>query len=183
MAEAIVYEDFEPYSKWQREQERDMLEVHLNGFKKDQLKIQLSNLGVMIITGERPLEGSKRSRFRKEFRLSSMDYKTDEIRAKMCGDILSIFLPKKTVLSSPSSQNNKSTLPLQNKENERTQPKTIPSGTTTENTKTSKFSGYRFRLPDNIVLNLGTRNVVIAFALGIVVGAFVMYMYRQLSLY
>ncbi|OAY41907.1 uncharacterized protein LOC110623648 [Manihot esculenta] len=176
MAGATVFEDFEPYCKWQKDQERDVLEVHLNGFKKDQLKIQLSNLGVMTITGERPLEGSKRSRFRKELRLSK-DYVTDEIRAKMSGGILSIIMPKKTELTPPSFRDNKPTLPPQNQENERT----TPPRTATQNTKTSMFSSYRFQLPDNIILNLGTRNVATAFALLIVVGAFVMYKYRQLS--
>ncbi|KAI9120704.1 hypothetical protein K1719_007737 [Acacia pycnantha] len=34
------YEDFDPLCKWSRKEGRDILEVHLPGFRKDQVKVQ-----------------------------------------------------------------------------------------------------------------------------------------------
>ncbi|KAJ9179884.1 hypothetical protein P3X46_008198 [Hevea brasiliensis] len=145
MARAIVYEDFEPFC-----------------FKKDQLKIPVNNLGVMIIAGERPLEGiSKRSRFQKELRLSK-GYKINEIHAKLSRGILSIYMPKKTTASSSS---------LSFQDNERKPQNTIPDNTAFEMIKTIKLSlGYRVLLPVAIGF---------AFVILLVVGAFVLNCYNK----
>ena len=49
----------------------------------------------MKITGERPIDGTLRSRFRKQIKIPK-NCKTDEIRAKLSGGILQIILPKQT---------------------------------------------------------------------------------------
>ncbi|XP_021888766.1 17.6 kDa class I heat shock protein 2 [Carica papaya] len=90
------YEEFEPLCKWQTSgEEQDILEVHLPGFTKDQLKVQINNHGVLTITGERPVteDRSRWSRFRKEAKVQR-DCKTNGIRAKFSGGILYIIMPK-----------------------------------------------------------------------------------------
>jgi hypothetical protein len=47
------------------------------------------------ITGERPIDGTLRCRFRKQIKIPK-NCKTDEIRAKLSGGILQIILPKQT---------------------------------------------------------------------------------------
>ncbi|GAV77299.1 HSP20 domain-containing protein [Cephalotus follicularis] len=89
------YEDFEPFCKWQGDQEQDTLEVHLYGFKKEQLKVQINNKGLLTITGERPLDATRINRFRKETNVSK-DCDTSKIGAKFSGGILYITLPKRT---------------------------------------------------------------------------------------
>ncbi|XP_022720207.1 inactive protein RESTRICTED TEV MOVEMENT 2-like [Durio zibethinus] len=89
------YEDFEPFCKWRREHKCDTLEVHLPGFKRQQLKVQLSSSGVLNITGERQSDEDKmkRSRFRKEFPLSE-NCQPNQIHAKFSNGILYLAMPK-----------------------------------------------------------------------------------------
>ncbi|KAJ4835326.1 hypothetical protein Tsubulata_012790 [Turnera subulata] len=93
------YEDFEPFCKWHRERGHDILEVHLQGFRKEQLRVQLNSLGIIIITGERPLEENKWSRFSKEIK-ASKNCKVNEIHAKLSGGILYIVMPKRQAATS-----------------------------------------------------------------------------------
>ncbi|XWS42704.1 hypothetical protein CRYUN_Cryun16bG0037000 [Craigia yunnanensis] len=91
----ISYEDFEPLCKWKREQNSDTLEVHLPGFKRQQLNVQLSSSGILTITGERQLDEDKmkRSRFRKEFPVSE-NCQPSQIQAKFSNAILYLVMPK-----------------------------------------------------------------------------------------
>ncbi|CAL1382336.1 unnamed protein product [Linum trigynum] len=98
------YEDFEPFCRWERSPDQDVLLVHLQGFKRQQLKIQTNNMGVMTITGERCLDcqHNRWARFSKETRLPTNDIKTNEIHAKLSTGILSVVLPKRpAVLPQP----------------------------------------------------------------------------------
>ncbi|KAJ6883997.1 hypothetical protein NC652_031078 [Populus alba x Populus x berolinensis] len=90
----VYYDDFEPFCRWKND-EQQILEIHLRGFKKQHLRVQVVEPGVVKITGERPTDCTLRSRFRKEIKIPK-NLKTDEIRAKLCGDILQIILPKQT---------------------------------------------------------------------------------------
>ncbi|KAB1223500.1 Inactive protein RESTRICTED TEV MOVEMENT 2 [Morella rubra] len=96
-------EDFEPFCNWVNEEARDVLQVHLPDFKKQQLRVQINVLRSLKISGERHLDERRRSRFRKEIRISQ-DCNADEIRAKFGRGILSIIMPKKT--PSRSTQRN-----------------------------------------------------------------------------
>ncbi|XWS57877.1 hypothetical protein CRYUN_Cryun09bG0211000 [Craigia yunnanensis] len=89
------YEDFEPLCKWKREQSNDTLEVHLPGFKRQQLKVLLSSSGILTITGERQLDEDKlkRSRFRKEFPVSE-DCQQNQIEARFSNGILYLVMSK-----------------------------------------------------------------------------------------
>ncbi|CAA3009854.1 inactive RESTRICTED TEV MOVEMENT 2-like [Olea europaea subsp. europaea] len=91
-------EEFEPFCKWERKDDRDVLEIHLREFKKEQLKVQISNLRILKISGERPLDGSKKSRFYKEVQVPK-DFDSTAIRAKFVNGYLYIVMPKKTSLS------------------------------------------------------------------------------------
>ncbi|XP_059646492.1 inactive protein RESTRICTED TEV MOVEMENT 2-like isoform X2 [Cornus florida] len=77
------YDDFEPFCTWRREEE----------FKRDELKVQISNHGFLKISGERPTGAMKRSRFYREFKIPT-DCNSNEIHAKFMGGILYISMPK-----------------------------------------------------------------------------------------
>ncbi|CAK8532303.1 unnamed protein product [Lathyrus sativus] len=93
-----LYEDFEPYCKWLTNEGQKILEVDLKGFKKEQLKVQTNNKGVLRIYGERPLSASNKkwNRFHKEIRVSK-DCDVSGVQAKFSQGILSIVLPKSEV--------------------------------------------------------------------------------------
>ncbi|XP_057446702.1 inactive protein RESTRICTED TEV MOVEMENT 2-like [Lotus japonicus] len=98
-----LYEEFEPYCKWLTKEGQKILDIDLKGFKKEQLKVQTNNRGVLTIYGERPLGGAsstKWSRFHKEIRISK-DCDVNGVQAKFSHGTLSIVIPKK---SSPIQQ-------------------------------------------------------------------------------
>lgn len=98
------YQDFVPPSDWIREQGFDKLVMELPGFRKEQLKIQLDNFGNLRTTGERPLNGNRWQRFRKEFRIPD-NCNANEIRAKFENGVLTVTLPKLTTTpSEPPTQ-------------------------------------------------------------------------------
>ncbi|EOY10551.1 HSP20-like chaperones superfamily protein, putative [Theobroma cacao] len=101
-----TYEDFEPLCNWQRAQNCDTLDVHLPGFKRQQLRVQLSSSGIITITGERQLDEAKaiKSRFRKEFPVSKV-CQPNQIRAKFCNGVLSLVMPKQVSIISGASGN------------------------------------------------------------------------------
>ncbi|KAL2334365.1 hypothetical protein Fmac_015578 [Flemingia macrophylla] len=94
-----LYEDFEPYCKWLTKEGQAVLEVNLKGFKKEELRVQTENWGILTIDGERLEDASnnKWSRFHKEIRISKgCDKKA--IRAKFSHGVLYIAMPKETVM-------------------------------------------------------------------------------------
>ncbi|MED6183280.1 hypothetical protein PIB30_036466 [Stylosanthes scabra] len=90
------YEEFEPSCRWVREEKHVTVEIDLKGFKKEQIKVQTNNKGLLSVSGERLLDSSnnKWSRFRKEIRLPK-DTNEDEISAKLSHGVLSVVMPKK----------------------------------------------------------------------------------------
>ncbi|KAG6750741.1 hypothetical protein POTOM_045250 [Populus tomentosa] len=103
----VYYDDFEPFCRWKKD-EQEILEIHLQGFKKQHLRVQVVEPDVVKITGERPMDCTLRSRFRKEIKIPK-NFKTDEIRAKLSGDILQIILPKQTTAFSAKPGSTEST--------------------------------------------------------------------------
>ncbi|KAL1088529.1 hypothetical protein V6Z11_D08G258400 [Gossypium hirsutum] len=101
------YEDFEPLCKWRRDQNCDKLEVHLPGFRRQQLKVEIHSSGILEISGERLMDEGKSkriiSRFRKEFPVSE-DYQRTQIRAKFYNGILHLVMPKQIIptISAPA---------------------------------------------------------------------------------
>ncbi|KAL8505273.1 hypothetical protein ACS0TY_016490 [Phlomoides rotata] len=91
---AIVYEEFEPFCKWQRNEDHDILEIHLQEFKKEELKVQISNQGILKISGERKLDESKCTKFYKEVPIPINKYDANAIHAKFVNSSLIITIPK-----------------------------------------------------------------------------------------
>ncbi|CAI0452392.1 unnamed protein product [Linum tenue] len=88
------YEDFEPATEWKREPSADTLLVHLPGFRKEQMKVQVTSARQLRIVGERPLgNNNKWSRFKKEIPIGS-NYDTNEINARFDKGILYVKHPK-----------------------------------------------------------------------------------------
>ncbi|RDX66883.1 Inactive protein RESTRICTED TEV MOVEMENT 2, partial [Mucuna pruriens] len=94
-----LYEDFEPYCKWLTKEGQATLEINLKGFKKEQLKVQTENWGVLTICGERLVDASnnKWSRFHKEIRISK-GCDMNAFRAKFSHGVLLISMPKEVVM-------------------------------------------------------------------------------------
>ncbi|KAF9670225.1 hypothetical protein SADUNF_Sadunf13G0046200 [Salix dunnii] len=124
------YEDFEPYCKWRIEEGQSTLEVHLYGFRKEQVRVQLSSGGNMTITGERRVDESRWTRFLKEIKVPK-ECNANEIRAKLSTGILYIVMPMKITL--PSSK--------VNQENGQTKPTKIIQDTVAKDTATENLDG------------------------------------------
>ncbi|KAK7336276.1 hypothetical protein VNO77_16812 [Canavalia gladiata] len=91
------YEDFDPLFTWHKEETRDTLELHLPGFRRDQIRIQINHFGFLVISGERALDGSRWKRFKKEFEIPSY-CNEDGIHGNLMQSILSVVMPKRSPL-------------------------------------------------------------------------------------
>ncbi|XP_008240524.1 PREDICTED: inactive protein RESTRICTED TEV MOVEMENT 2-like [Prunus mume] len=90
------YEDFMPYCKFQREEQYDTYQIPLHGFKIAQFNVCLNDeKETMEIEGQRPLDGTRWSRFRQEFKVPCDVYNTEDLDARFGNGVLSIRLPKK----------------------------------------------------------------------------------------
>ena len=76
--------------------------LSLSGFQREQINIEVNPKNQIIISGERPSDGSpnRRKRFHKEIRVSPKEYNVKEIDVKFEADCLSIVMPRK-VKSNP----------------------------------------------------------------------------------
>ncbi|GMI65055.1 hypothetical protein HRI_000174800 [Hibiscus trionum] len=86
------YQDFQPDCHYKEGEAHDIIEFQLKDFKKDQLKVHFGSNGVLTVSGERPLDGSKWVRFCKEF-ATPKDCKPTEIRARFSTSLY-ITIPK-----------------------------------------------------------------------------------------
>ncbi|KAM6567782.1 hypothetical protein CsatA_026913 [Cannabis sativa] len=95
------YDDFEPKIEWEWKDTFDVLKICLQGFEMDQIKIEKKPNNEIIISGERPYDGSNSNqimkRFKKDLRFSSKEYDLSKIDFKFEGDYLCITMPKKTI--------------------------------------------------------------------------------------
>lgn len=102
------YEDFEPLSEWVHAEGFRTLLIHLPGFKRNQIKVQITETTHVKISGERPLDDRRWSRFVKQFPLPE-HCKVTEIRAKFENGELHVrfpiaqVAPSTTMHISPSS--------------------------------------------------------------------------------
>ncbi|XP_073269047.1 uncharacterized protein [Primulina huaijiensis] len=92
-AQALEIHEFEPFCKWQRKEDRDILEIHLQDFETEQLRVQISHQGTLKISGERSINPSRKSKFYKELKISNI-YDSSTISAKFVNDWLHITMPK-----------------------------------------------------------------------------------------
>ncbi|PON68271.1 Small heat shock protein HSP [Trema orientale] len=88
------YVDFEPYCAWRKEEEIHTLAVHLHGFKREQLRVQVNDQRILTIYGQRLLDENNYlwSRFTKQVKLHE-DCNENGIRAKFSSGILTITMP------------------------------------------------------------------------------------------
>ncbi|KZV36435.1 17.8 kDa class I heat shock protein-like [Dorcoceras hygrometricum] len=86
--------EFEPFCKWHRKEDRDILEIHLQDFKREQLKVQISHQGTLKISGERSINPSQKSKFYKELAIANT-YDSSTISAKFVNGWLHITMPKR----------------------------------------------------------------------------------------
>ncbi|CAI9766635.1 unnamed protein product [Fraxinus pennsylvanica] len=98
MEAKTLIEEFDPLCKWQRKEDRDILEIHLQEFKKEQLKAQISNSRILKISGEHPLDALRKSRFYKEVPIPR-NIDENAISAKFVNGCLYIAMPKKLLIS------------------------------------------------------------------------------------
>ncbi|XP_011005907.1 PREDICTED: inactive protein RESTRICTED TEV MOVEMENT 2-like [Populus euphratica] len=99
-AAARVHEEFEPSTDWIREPGADTLRIYLPGFKKEQLKVQVTSSRILRVSGERQLSGNRWSTFGKEIPIST-NYDTNEIAARFEKGILHVKHPKIIVADAP----------------------------------------------------------------------------------
>ncbi|CAK8538534.1 unnamed protein product [Lathyrus sativus] len=86
-----VYEDFEPSHKW----DDGRFTVLLPGFRKDQIKVQVTSKPALRLMGERPGFQNRWRRFKLEFPVPS-DYDTDSVTATFEGGLLTVKFAKLT---------------------------------------------------------------------------------------
>ncbi|KAK9291113.1 hypothetical protein L1049_009300 [Liquidambar formosana] len=190
------FEDFEPFCSWQTEEGCEILVVHLSDFKKVQLKVQINNRGMLKITGQRPLDTTKWSRFRKEIRISK-DCNANEIHANFSSGLLCIIMPKKFTPVGQKDQTTTIQQPQENGEqkseiNQDEVAEKLPTvnelGSAEEKTTSlekdpwrgSKPMSYKFRLQESLASRLtkGKRvavNVAVRVVVVVALGAYVAY--------
>ncbi|XP_027368545.1 inactive protein RESTRICTED TEV MOVEMENT 2-like [Abrus precatorius] len=89
----FVYEEFQPPSDWDHDKESDTLILMLPGFRKDQLRVQVSSNRVLRVSGERKISENKGRRFRVEIPVSETN-ETNGITAKYEAGMLYVRIPK-----------------------------------------------------------------------------------------
>ncbi|XP_019163421.1 PREDICTED: inactive protein RESTRICTED TEV MOVEMENT 2-like [Ipomoea nil] len=89
----LNYEDFDPDFDQVQEPQVDTLLIYLPGFRKEEIRVQLTGTGILKISGQRRLEGDKWKRFLKQFQVSS-NCDTHRISAKFESGTLYITQPK-----------------------------------------------------------------------------------------
>ncbi|EOA35789.1 hypothetical protein CARUB_v10021021mg [Capsella rubella] len=96
------YDEIEPFCRWKRTEDIDILELHLpSGLKKEHLKIQINNNGMLTITGGCPVDQNKSIRFKKETKVAK-NCRRNEIRAKFSKGVLYVTMPKtSSITASP----------------------------------------------------------------------------------
>jgi len=77
--------------------------LHAEDFKKDQLRVQVNNLGVLKVSGARSIDGGCMSRFLKETKIPQVCDISD-IRARFINGRLHILMPKKVAAPSQVQQ-------------------------------------------------------------------------------
>ncbi|KAL5205210.1 hypothetical protein ABZP36_033419 [Zizania latifolia] len=90
-----AYEELDPAVEWRQVgDDQDVVEISLPGFRKEQVRVQVDNHGVLRATGERPpaARGGKWVRFKKDLRLPD-NCNADAVRARFEDHKLTIVLP------------------------------------------------------------------------------------------
>ncbi|KFK24928.1 hypothetical protein AALP_AA8G043200 [Arabis alpina] len=93
----IQYEDLVPKSEWKDQPEATLLTIDLPGFEKEHIKVTYVHTSKMIrVTGERPLDNRRWSRFNEVFSVPQ-NCLVDKIHGSLKNNVLTITLPKETI--------------------------------------------------------------------------------------
>ncbi|XP_020194590.1 uncharacterized protein [Aegilops tauschii subsp. strangulata] len=86
-------EELDPAVEWrQAGDDQDVVELRLPGFRKEHVRVQVDNYGVLRVTGGRPARGGRWIRFTKDLRLPD-NCDADGVRARFEDEKLLISLP------------------------------------------------------------------------------------------
>ncbi|MED6133458.1 hypothetical protein PIB30_028378 [Stylosanthes scabra] len=88
-----VYQDFQPFYEWNEDEATANLLVMLPGFRREQLKVQVTSKPVLRINGEREITQNVWRRFAIEFPIPSY-CDTNEVSAKFERGMLNVKFPK-----------------------------------------------------------------------------------------
>ncbi|KAG6635388.1 hypothetical protein I3843_11G038800 [Carya illinoinensis] len=91
-----VVEEFVPSSCWMEGPRSHSLAVDLPGFKKDELKLQVTCSGDLVLSGERKVHEEKTVHVEKTFEVPK-NADIDKTTGKFSGGILSVTVPKQVV--------------------------------------------------------------------------------------
>ncbi|XP_049353925.1 inactive protein RESTRICTED TEV MOVEMENT 2-like [Solanum verrucosum] len=146
-----TYEDFVPTTELVQEQDSDTLLIDLTGFKKEQVRIQLTRTGVLKISGQRPVAESKWLRFQKDFPVSQNCDKT-KISAKFENGILHVKQPN-LISSSENKGQELPTSDAQRQQKPADEPQPTPQKKNEEQTKDEKTPSPTEELPKHQATN------------------------------
>ncbi|KAK6776709.1 hypothetical protein RDI58_027710 [Solanum bulbocastanum] len=146
-----TYENFEPTTELVQEQDSDTLLLDLTGFKKEQVRVQLTRTGVLKISGQRPVAESKWLRFQKDFSVSQNCDKT-KISAKFENGILHVKQPK-LITSSENKDQELPTSDAQRQQKPADEPQPTPQKKDEEQTKDKKTPSPTEELPKHQATN------------------------------
>ncbi|KAJ4903078.1 HSP20-like chaperones superfamily protein [Raphanus sativus] len=122
-----TYDEFDPVFNWKSEQGFEILTINLPGFKKEQLKVQVTSTRKVRVMGERHAGATRWIRFRKEFPIPA-NVNADSIAAIFQGTSLVVKLPRLEPAGKQTSPIGITARPPPvHKETEKVQP-TKPSG-------------------------------------------------------
>ncbi|KAF5476952.1 hypothetical protein F2P56_003639 [Juglans regia] len=91
-----VVEEFVPSSCWMENPRTHSLVVNLPGFKKDELELQVTCSGDLMISGERKAHEEKIVSFKKTIEVPK-NTNMDKTTAKFIGEVLFVTVPKQVV--------------------------------------------------------------------------------------
>ncbi|MFS7908537.1 putative alpha crystallin/Hsp20 domain, HSP20-like chaperone [Helianthus anomalus] len=154
----LSYDDIEPLCTWQREDAQDVLVIHLPEFKKEQLRVQISNAGLLKISGEKDTDSKKRTRFLKEVKVTK-HYDSNNIRAKFSQGCLRITLPK-IVVTQPSMAEIPLAVVTPSLQNGRSDSINMNEKTYIPNIKTRVGHVLKSKTFTRVVVNVGFASVV-----------------------
>lgn len=155
-------------------------------FKKNQLKVQINNLGILTITGERPISETKWSRFSKQIRLSK-NCNTSGIDAKFVPGLLYVRMPKTVVSAVTHDQPTTSVDQHPSIENEKPKLETsqdkVPEKPKVDNKDMCNTTSYMFWQETLGRRSRMDKKVAVSFAVAVAAmvafGAYLSYKYRS----
>ncbi|XVF54264.1 hypothetical protein PTKIN_Ptkin05aG0166500 [Pterospermum kingtungense] len=99
----LIRAEFVPASDWSQDANANYLFLHLPGFKKEELRLELASTGHVIISGERIVNDNKSIYFHQSFALPE-NANMDKISGKFDGDFLHVTVPRRSAVEENKQQ-------------------------------------------------------------------------------